>query len=252
MQSWYLIIGIGLLLILTSIINGIAESIERAARERQIKILRYKRSVDNLTDFLSNLSNFDLPEEISKLLQNEILARLMQIQNIDKSFHGIDDLITQSKNQDEDAYNAEENFDINNLTEPEFQTKLAQLRKFTKYINELPLISSENKLTKKDYHTILLVYRFEKISQFYSKEAQLAVQDNDFNHAGRYIDMITGAIAVSGFIHARLSELNSQAITFSEEIDQRGKQYQQEQDELRRQQEEEQEEEQEEQSKNND
>jgi len=190
MQTWYLIIGIGMLLVLTSIVNSIAESIERAARERQIKILRFKRSVDNITDFMSDLSDFDLPDEISKLLQYEILARLIQIQNLDKSFHGIDELIAQSKSRDEDVYKAEENFDINNLTEPEFQTKLALLRKLTNYIHELPLISSENKLTKKEVHSILMIYRFEKISQFYSKEAQIAVKNNDFNHAERFIDMI--------------------------------------------------------------
>ena len=233
MQTWYLIIGIGALLILTSIINSIAESIEQATRERQLKILRFKRSVDNLSDFLSDLNDFDLPEEISKLLQNEIFSRLIQIQNIDSSFHGIDDLIAQSKNKDEDV---KEEFDINNLTESELQIKLTLIRKLTNYLHEIPLISTENKVA--NYHTILMIFRIEKISQFYSKEALLALQNNDFNHAQRYIDHITGAITLSGITNPRLSEINAQAMLLNQEYELRKNQYLQEQDELRRQEEE--------------
>jgi len=237
MQTWYLIIGIGLLLILTSIINNIAEAIERAAREKRIKILRYKRSVDNLTDFLSDLKDFYLPKEITSLLQSEILARLMKIQNLDNTFHGIDDLIAQSKNKNEDVYSEEETFDISNFTESELKTKLAEIRKLSNYIHEIPLITAANKVN--DFHTILAVFRFEKISQFYSKEAIQALQINDFNHAERYIDQITGAIALSGIKNQRLSELNAQAMLLSEQYELQKNQYLKEQDEIRRQEEEE-------------
>ncbi|MFK5893071.1 MAG: hypothetical protein QM504_07605 [Pseudomonadota bacterium] len=225
MQTWYLIIGIGTLLIVTITVNNIAEAIERKARERKLKILRLKRNVDNLSEFLDQLVNFDLPKEIQTLLQNEILSRLIKIQIIDRSFHGIADLIAESKISNEESPEEHEIQDVNNILESELQKKLTYMRQLTSYIKELPFLAKESLKSKINYHDIMIVYRFDKLSHFYNKQAQQALQNNDFKLARNHVEQITGSIALSGYSNQRLTEINEQAMLMLEEIKQQSMQF---------------------------
>ena len=225
MQTWYLIIGIGALLLVTTIVNNIAEAVERKSRERKLKVLRLKRSVDNLFNFLEQFKNYDLPKEIQTLLQNEILSRLISIQTIDQSFHGIADLIEESKKSNEETLEQQEINDLSNISEPKLQEKLSQLRQLTAYMQEIPLIAKESLNSKLNYHEILVVYRFEKLSHFYSKEAQQALLDNDYRSARELITKITGAIALSTYSCQRLIEINEQAALMMDEIKQQQEQF---------------------------
>ncbi len=218
MQTWYLIIGIGTLLLVTTIVNNIAEAVERKAREKKLKILRLKRSVDNLTDFMEQFKNYDIPKEIEVLLQNEIFSRLIEIQTIDKSFNGIADLIAESKTDNTENIEQQEINDLSNMSEPELQKKLAQLRQLTKYLREIPFLAKESLKSKLDYYDILVIYRFEKLSHFYSKEARQALQNSDYKLEKKNMEQITGAIALSGYSSPRLAEINEQALLMIDEI----------------------------------
>ncbi len=221
MQTWYLIIGIGTLLIVTTFINNIAEVIEEKNRQKKIKILRLKRGVDDLSDFFDQLKDFKLTKEINDLLQNEIFARLQMIQSLDKSFHGIDDLISVSKEQQHgEDFNQAVEEENHILSETQFQEKISLLRNFTKYIQGLPLKAPESLNSQLDYYDLLVLFRFQMMNQYYSVKAQNALQNQEFKAAREYVNQITGTIALAGHKSTQLTEINEQASIMLKEIDQ--------------------------------
>ncbi len=225
MQTWYLIIGIGTLLIVTIVINNIAESIERRSRQRKLEIFRLKRNVDILTDFLEELKGIDLPKEILTLLQNEILSRLQKIQTIDRTFHGIADLIAEAKKNNETTYEQQEIDDLSNISESELQNKLTLLRQLTGYLQSIAFLTKESLTNKSNYNDILVIFRFEKLSHFYTRQAQLALQNNNYKLAKEYIEKISRAIIHSGNSSQRMSEIRQQALYMMEEINQQAAQF---------------------------
>ncbi|MFK5986717.1 MAG: hypothetical protein QM479_15015 [Pseudomonadota bacterium] len=226
MEIWYLVIGIGSLLFVTSFINNIAEAIERKKRKNKMEILRLKRCIDSLSEYMDELKDYNLPKEVIELFQNEIFFRLQRIQSIDETFHGIEDLISASKQQqEENSEQPEEQSNDDDFNEAYFQNKISILRNLTKYLQEIPLRSKQSIEGKLDYHDILMVFRFEKLNRFYTKKAQQALTEEKFSLAKDHINQIIGTIALSGHISPKLSEINEQATMMLEEIEIQKKQY---------------------------
>jgi hypothetical protein len=237
MQVWYVIFGIGILLFITTIVNNIAEAIERKERERKINILKYKRDIDGINEYINQLINFNLPIDIIILLDNEILARLEKIKLIDDKYEDIDDLINEAKERLKENPEPEE-------TEPEkpdliisedsLKSRLNEVRQLISYIHDLHFMSSYARTSQSDYEDILVTFKFEKISDFYSRHAQKVLQDQDFDLARECIERISNGILFSGHSNLRLSEIKEQALMVLDEIEINRKQYQEEQDEKER------------------
>jgi hypothetical protein len=237
MQVWYIIFGIAALLFVTTIANNIAEAIERKEREKKITLLKYKRDVDGINEYLHQLNDFDLPHDIISLLENEILARLDKIKLIDRKYEDIDDLIGEAKQRIKEKIIEHET----ELAKPEIlisednlKRQLNVVRQLTSYIQDLIFLSAQARTSQLDYEDILMTFKFEKISAFYSKHAQQVLQDNEFDLARECIERITNGILFSGHSNLRLSELKEQAMMLLDEIEAQRKQYLADQEEKQR------------------
>lgn len=235
MVNWYLILGIVGLLMITSIISGIAESIEKKNRERKVRVLRFKRSIDEITFELKVLKDFELPIEIDQYLNNEIIARYEKISDIEPEYDASHELIEQAKitqkNFEEQGKNETDNpeqsevnqsehkkINIEKITELELQNKMSLLRNLAQYIQYLPKLSKENHINAIDFDDVLLSYRFENISKFYTFHAQETIKENRYTAAIEYMEKILAPIRRFQQLNTKLQEIKEQSETMIDDI----------------------------------
>jgi len=233
METLYLIVGIGGLLLVTVFINGIAEIAEQRAREKKMKVLRLKRRIDELSDFLNELKDFNLPKPIIDLLLNEILARFEEIELIDPKFNGINQLISDSKEQIDTASNQPPEEEVFIDDEVQLQKKLTSLRHLIQFVQEVPLLSKNSPKVSSEYIDMLATFRYDKINSHYFRLSQRALEENNFIDAVNHIKYITNAISLSGHKNERLNEIMEQADFMLKEIDKRKFDYEMEKQRLR-------------------
>lgn len=233
MELMYLVAGIGGLLMLTVFANNMAEIAEKKARDKKMKILRLQRRIDELSDYLEELKSFNLPKPVIDMILNEILVRFEMIQDIDPRFHGIQELLDESKEQIETTSNQPPQEEQQVESELMLQTKLAIVRHVIQYLQEVPLLSKHIELEAHEYIEMLITLRYEKINQFYFRQSQLALEENKFVEANKHIKYISNAILNSGFKNERLDEIVEQANTMEQEIEARKSEYEAEQKRLR-------------------
>ncbi|NOQ79391.1 MAG: hypothetical protein GQ546_08320, partial [Gammaproteobacteria bacterium] len=76
MEEYLIFAAIGGLLLLTLLINSVAEAYEQKQREKRIKILRIKQGLDELSELLEAMNSCDVSDSIRDLIINEVMARL--------------------------------------------------------------------------------------------------------------------------------------------------------------------------------
>jgi hypothetical protein len=233
METLYLIVGIGGLLLVTVFINGIAEIAEQRAREKKMKVLRLKRRIDELSDFLNELKDFNLPKPVIDLLLNEILARFEEIELIDPKFNGINQLISDSKEHIDTASNQPPQEEVFIDDEVQLQKKLTSLRHLIQFVQEVPLLSKNSPNVSSEYIDMLATFRYDKINSHYFRLSQRALEENNFIDATNHIKYITNAISLSGHKNERLDEIMEQADFMLKEIDKRKFEYEMEKQRLR-------------------
>lgn len=229
MQVWYIILGIGTLLFITTIASNIAEAIERREQEKKIKVLKLKREIDFIGEYLQQLKDFDLPAQIIHLLESEVLARFEKIKLINKNYEDIDDLISESKERlkQETIEEAEQATEPTQMiiSEDTLKRRLNEVRQLLAYIDDLAFMSAETRTSQLDYTDILITFRFEKLNSFYSKHAQKVLLDNNYDLARECIEKISNGIMFSEHSNSRLLEIKEQASMVLEEIEIQRKQY---------------------------
>jgi len=228
METLYLIVGIGGLLFVTIFVNGIAEMAEQRAREKKMKVLRLKRRVDELSDFLTELKDFNLPKPIIDLILNEILVRFEEIELIDPRFKGINELIDDSKDNIDRASNQPPQEEVFLTDEVLLQQKLTSLRHLIQFLQEVPLLSKNSPNSTTEYVNLVVTFRYDKINEFYFRLSQQVLEQNNFNEAVAHIKYITNAISLSGHKNERLDEIMEQAELMLQEINKRKAEYDQE------------------------
>lgn len=233
METLYLIVGIGGLLVVTVFVNGVADIIEQRAREKKMKVLRLKRRIDELSDFLNELKDFNLPKEIIDLILNEILVRFEDIQLIDPRFNGINQLINESRERIDTEANQPPQEEVIIDDEVLLQKKLTCLRHLIQFIQEVPLLSKNSPKAAGEYVDILATFRYDKINAHYFRLSQQALDQNKFADASSHIKYITNAISLSGYQNQRLNEILEQAEFMQKEIDKRKAEYETEKQRLR-------------------
>lgn len=230
MDIWQLVIGIGSLLLLTAIINNIAENIERKQRERNIRILRYQRRIDEITDQMALFQQFDLPHTIREFLQNEVMARLEQIQQLDNKFNAAEEILDYAKQHGIENNASEEDyeptvFDVTQLSEDEFLQKIALIRHLSQYIQTLPVLAQSNRDKPMNIQEILTDYRYQKINQYYTHKAQQHLQQENFDLARKAVESILTPISKLPVKTQVIQEIKQQAESFLNDIKNQKLQY---------------------------
>jgi len=233
METLYLIFGIGGLLLVTVFVNSLAEMAEQRARDKKMKVLRLKRRIDELSEFLDELKDFNLPSPIVELILNEILTRFEDIELIDPKFNGINQLIEESKEHIDTSGNQPPQEEVIINDEVLLQKKLTSIRHLIQFIQEVPLLSKNSPNSVSEYIDILATYRYDKINTHYFRMAQHELEKSNFIDAINHIKYITNAIELSGINNERLSEIVEQADLMLKEIDKRKVEYEAEKVRLR-------------------
>ncbi len=225
METWQLIVGIGVLLFLTAILNSIAESIERRQREKRIRILRLKRRIDEIVEQLERMKPLDIPESIIECLQDEIMARLTEIQKLEPKFHPSEEIIAYVRQHQDDEpatseapKTEEEKVNFEQITEEALQQYILQIKGFSQYLQTLVLIAPENIKKKLNFHDILTGYRFQKIYQFYAYQAQQYLQQEQFDKAAAEVEKILGPLDKLNYNNDELSAIRQQSEQLLQDI----------------------------------
>ena len=217
MEVWYLVIGIGVLLLLTGIINNIAEAIDRRQAQKKVQILRYQRRIDEITEYIDQLKGIDIPGEIISLLQDEVIARFDKIKQIDPKFDGTHELFKQAKENEENHPPQEtvEMVDFNQLNEHQFLDKITLLRGLGRFIQEIPLLSLSSNAKRHKFEDSLIAYRFDKIHAFYTRLAQQAIEKENYDTALQNLEKILGPLQLLQHENAQLNDIRDQALELS-------------------------------------
>jgi len=212
MEEYLVFAAIGGLLFLTLFVNSVAEAYEIKQREKRIKILRIKHSLDDFSDLLEQLKPYGIANEINVLLLNEIIARLQLIQQIDRHFKGIQALLEEaSQKSDSDAVPPPTpHLTIN--TDAEFKKIMVLMRRLVIILDSPDWVTKVNPDQLKQFSSDMKVFRSEKIVQYYTDRASHSVQIKQFIQAKEAYYYIINALKMSGVgNHPRIIELLEQA-----------------------------------------
>ncbi|MCW8932832.1 MAG: hypothetical protein OQL19_21655 [Gammaproteobacteria bacterium] len=210
MEEYLIFFAIGGLLLMTLFVNSVAEVYEQNQREKRIKILRIKQSLDELSDLLDGLKSCDISDNIRNLIANEIMVRLQTIQSLDKNFRGIQALIEEAKEETETATKVQSMADIKD--ENEFKKRLIKLGRLIRILNSHNWFSRVKRTQLHDYLNEVKLLRCEKIFQFYSDMASSETEKEHFLIAKEHYYYIIHALKGSGInSHPRITELTEQA-----------------------------------------
>lgn len=210
MDEYLVFASIGGLLILTILVNSIAEAYEIRKREKHLKILKIKQSIDEITELLEQLKTFNISHDIVSVLVNEMISRLQLIQKLDSHFRGIKALIDEADHKvKQQAANPEEQHSLK--TEAEFRTLMVFLRRLIMMLDSPLWFSNITTGELKQSITYAKVFRCEKITQFYTDKAAAALENKKYILAKEHYYYITNALKSSGAaINPRVAELLEQ------------------------------------------
>jgi len=225
MDTWELVISIGALLLATMFINTIAAEIEYREHQRQLKILKLKRAIDELEDYLLKLHSFAWPENVQELILNEIIVRYGEIQALDKKVHGIEKLIEDAKKQfgkkeKTDEENEEPKVFTEIESEREIQKHLSIIRSVTEYIKVLN-IKSTLPAIKTSMVDELMGYKFAVINQFYTKQVHNCIENKEHKKGLDFVQKIQHAITLSSYKNEYIKDLFDQAQVLEEDLKER-------------------------------
>ena len=211
MEEYLVFASIGGLLILTILVNSIAEAYEIKKREKHLKILKIKHSIDEITELLEQLKIFNISPDIVSLLVNEMLSRLQLIQRLDSHFRGIQALIDEA---DHEVIQPVANHDEHHhslTTEAEFRTLMVLLRRLIIMLDSPLWFSDITPGALKQSITYAKVFRCEKITQFYTDKASAALENKKYMLAREHYYYIVNALKTSAAaINPRVAELLEQ------------------------------------------
>ncbi len=169
MEEYLIFAAIGGLLLLTLFVNSMAEAYEQKQRQIRIKILRIKRTLDELSELLDAIKSCDVSDTIRDLITNEIMSRLQKIQTLDKHFRGVEALIEEANDEQKPAEKDKKSFYIRN--DAEFLTKMVLFRRLIKLFSSNNWYSKTNAKQREQSILDLKLLKCEKIFQFYSDKA---------------------------------------------------------------------------------
>jgi hypothetical protein len=209
MEEYLIFAAIGGLLLLTLLINSVAEAYEQKQREKRIKILRIKQGLDELSELLAAMNSCDVSDSIRDLIINEVMARLQAIQTLDQHFRGIKALIEEASGEQEPVKKDKSRFYIKD--ESDFKTKMVLLRRLIKRCSSNNWYSKTNANQLQQYVIDLKLLRCEKIFQFYSDKAAADSEKGQYMVAKEHYYYILHALKNSTITgNARVVELIEQ------------------------------------------
>ncbi len=212
MENYLIFTAIGGLLLLTLLVNSVAEAYEQRQREKRLKILSIKRGLDNISDLLERLQNCNISKEVKDLLFNEIMARIEAIQRIDRNFRGVQALIEEAGEAQENIKTppASDNFNIRDETD--FKLKMRTLAQLIRLLNTAFWYTKVKPQQLDELIKNLKVLRCEMIFQFYSDKANSNVQKHKYLLAQENYHYVLHALQSSGVAdHPRIVELIEQS-----------------------------------------
>ncbi|WP_198266500.1 hypothetical protein [sulfur-oxidizing endosymbiont of Gigantopelta aegis] len=175
----------------------------------QVKILRIKQGLDELSDLLDGLKNCDIDDGINQLLANEIMVRLQTIQSLDRHFRGIQMLIEEAKESQGNPQKSNSNTNVKDETE--FKKKLIKMGRLIRMLNSRIWYSHIKPEKLRQHINDVKLLRCEKIFQFHSDLANDAVEKKNAMLAKEQYYHIQHALKGSGLnSHPRIIELIEQ------------------------------------------
>ena len=212
MEEYLLFASIGGLLFLTVLMSSIAEAYEIKQREKRIRILKIKNGLDDISDLLEKLKPYSISRDVSGLLLNEIIARLQQIQLIDRHFHGIQALLQEAHENSNSVKPPPAPVSFIIKTEQEYTDMMFVLRRLIKLLNSVEWFTKVNPEQLQKFTTEAILFRCEKIVQFHTDKANVLLKSKQFIAAKENYFYIINALRISGIIdNPRITELMEQA-----------------------------------------
>ncbi|MCK5662614.1 MAG: hypothetical protein KAI17_03960 [Thiotrichaceae bacterium] len=212
MEEYLLFASIGGLLFLTVLMSSVAEAYEIKQREKRILILKIKNSLDDISHILEKLKPYSIPKDVNNLLLNEIIVRLQKIQLIDRHFHGIQTLLEEARETYHSDTAPAETINLSIKTEQEYKEVMIVLRHLIKLLASSDWLAGVSPEQLNQYTAEILLFRCEKIVQFYTDKANILLNDNRFLPAKENYSYILSALKSSGIIdNPRVMELTEQA-----------------------------------------
>ncbi len=211
MEEYLIFASIGGLLFLTLLLNSVSEAYEIRQREKHLKILKIKQGLDEISELLEQLRAFNISNEITTVLVNEMMSRLQFIQSLDRHFRGIQALINEADNQSKQ--NANHPAEVHNSlkTEAEFRNLMILLRRLINMLDSSLCFSNITAGEVKQSIIYSKVFRCEKIVQFYTDKAAAALEIKKYIVAKENYYYIINALKMSGIAdNPRVAELLEQ------------------------------------------
>ena len=212
MEEYLLFASIGGLLFLTVLMNSVAEAYEIKQREKRILILKIKNSMDELSDLYEQLKPYSIPKSVNDLLLNEIVLHLQKIQLIDHKFHGIEALLEEASEKSNSEKHPPESVSTIIKTASEYTQMISALRRLIKLLGSSDWYSSVSSEDLESFVSETILFRCEKIVQFYTDKANKSLKNNQFIQAKDDFFYIVNTLKVSGINdNPRVLELIEQA-----------------------------------------
>ena len=209
MEEYLIFAAIGGLLVLTLLVNSVAEAYEQRQREKRIKILKIKQGLDELSDLLEGLKNCDISDNIRNMIANEIMVRLQTIQSLDRHFKGIQALIAEAGTEAKTA--APPGVNINPNDETEFKKQLIKLGRLIRILNRYHWFSGIKTEQLNQYINDVKLIRCENVFRFYSDMASAELEKERYMIAKEHYYYILHTLKGSGInSHQRIIELLEQ------------------------------------------
>ncbi len=211
MEEYLIFATIGGLLFLTLFVNSVSEAYEQKQREKRIKILHIKQGLDELSELLDALKDFNIGNDINVLLANEIMARLQMIQSLDKHFRGIQALIEEAKTEHASLPDGSHRNETAPNNETHFKKNLIKLGRLIRILNSHNWFFKVNSEKLKQYINDIQLLRCEKIFQFYSDMASIELKNEKYMIAKEHYYYILHALKGSGInTNSRVLEMLEQ------------------------------------------
>ncbi|EGV51000.1 hypothetical protein [Candidatus Endoriftia persephone] len=209
MEQYTLIAILGGLLVLALFLSGIVQRHQQAVEAKRIKIQRLLRGVDLVENILFRLQGCHLPNEVERLLREDLLARYRAVKKVEPKYEGIDELLEMTEQALATLGDAAKADEI---------TDKFHLQKLTSVINELiDFIKQGGLLTPitaeavRDLVDLIGTRRAECLATFHMQKARELQLEGDIHAALGHCSAIKDYLNRNGPVNERVKALFREA-----------------------------------------
>ncbi len=216
--QYHLFIGIGGLIFLLLVLTGVAQRYQAYQLQKQAALRRILRGVQQIENILAVTEGCAISKKLHVLLRKEILARYMAVHQIHKRLDNLKNSIAQAQQR----LSAAESRSEFQLSKPSDRTVynhyLHGLSELINFLKAEGHIAGMNEAGRKLHERELVALRANYVSLFHTGEANLLIEKQQWNAAGKHMKEALHILQHYGSSDVAVRELYKEANQFYREI----------------------------------